>query len=101
MANISITNGGLQAGPDAVDNTVVFDGQWNVDENGMMEILIQIVSITGTGIQFSLRAAGNTAVNTDAWAMPANAKQVITLNTRTQVLIFKCSNAADSFTLSS
>lgn len=101
MANISISNGGLQAGPDNADNRVIFDGVWNYSPNGFLEILIQIVSITGTGVKFSVVNNDASAINADAWEMPANSKQVITINPATQQLRFKCSNAADSFTLSS
>lgn len=100
MAAIPISNGGVQVGPDNTDNYVTLSGPWNPNLNGLIEVLIQVVALTGAGIQFGV-SNGDEPIAADAYQAPVGYKQTITINPNTQKLRFKCSNAADSFSLSS
>lgn len=98
MAQVSITNGALKTGPDAVDNYLAFGANFTPNASGNMEILIQVVSAVA-GIKFSVTKIGG-AIAADAYAAPAGYKQVFTINPSTQELHYQCGNAADSFNVS-
>ena len=101
MADLAISNGGLQTGPDTVDNTLnLEDKSFNLSQpNGVIELLIQVITAT-TGVKFSVTPIGG-AIAADAYAFPAGSKLVLSLNPAIQELHVVCSNAADAYVVSS
>lgn len=98
MAAVSITNGGLKTGPDAADNYLTFSPNFQLNSQGVMEVLVQVVTAT-VGIKFSVSKIGG-AINSDAYAAPAGYKQVFTFDPRIQELHYQCGVGTDAFNIS-